>query len=117
MPPKIETDEFALKVLEGAALTLDCRASGDLVSHQWYFAGSPLNATEARLTLPTARVDDAGHYSCHVSSPVGIMMADFHVDVLKRPRVLSYEKLVQVRAGEDAQLVCKFEGTPEPTVK
>jgi hemicentin len=100
-------------------LTLDCNAQGSpLPKIAWYF-GSNLLQRDAgnRFLLANASAAQSGKYSCEATNSAGAVSADFYVEVMIKPRIRSYEKVVNAVEGEKAKLECKFEGNPEPTVK
>jgi hypothetical protein len=47
----------------------------------------------------------------------GSATLDLFVQVMIKPRIKPYEKVVRVQEGSKTRLECKFEGNPEPSVK
>ncbi len=72
-PPAITTQPESVTVIEGDAVTFTVEASGTgPLSYQWQFNGTDIaGATEASLTLDSARGADAGLYLVVVSSSAG----------------------------------------------
>ncbi|KAI6240753.1 EGF-like domain-containing protein [Aphelenchoides fujianensis] len=119
VPPKIEAGERVLKVVEGSQLTLDCRASGAPDPEvTWHFGSRLLSVdNQGHFVIKRANVSQSGVYRCEAKNAAATVSADFHVEVLVKPRIRTYEKVVRSLEGEPTRLECKFEGNPEPTVK
>ncbi|KAI6172894.1 EGF-like domain-containing protein [Aphelenchoides besseyi] len=119
VPPKIEAGDRVLKVIEGAELTLDCQAKGTPEPKVvWYFGSKVLSSdNQGHYTIRNAQASHSGRYTCEAQNAADTVSADFHVEVLVKPRIRPYDKVVRVLERESTHLECKFEGNPEPTVK
>lgn len=119
VPPTIGPGERLLKVVENGTLTLDCNSQGQPQPNvKWYFGSQPLNSSGTnKHMLEKANASMSGKYSCEATNSIGSVTADFYVEVLIKPRIKPYEKMVRVLEGNQTRLECKFEGNPEPTVR
>lgn len=117
--PTIGTGERLLKVVEDGQITLDCNAQGSPQPKvNWYFGSRLLERDgDGRYLIPKANASMSGKYSCEATNVVGSATTDFYLEVLVKPRVKPYEKVVRALEGDKARLECKFEGNPEPSVR
>ncbi|KAI6230584.1 hypothetical protein M3Y99_01047200 [Aphelenchoides fujianensis] len=116
VPPKIEAGERVLKVVEGSQLTLDCRASGAPDPEvTWHFGSRLLSAdNQGHFVIKRANVSQSGVYRCEATNAAATVSADFHVEVLVKPRIRTYEKVTKRADGGDwSCLVSNAAGTAE----
>lgn len=119
MAPKIGGAERLLSVIEGSNLNLDCDAQGTPQPKvTWYFGSQLLQRDGSnRYQLTNANASMSGKYSCKATNEAGTATADFYLEVLIKPKIKPYEKVVRALEGKQTRLECKFEGNPEPSVK
>lgn len=80
-----------------------------------------------RLTLPAARITDAGVFRCQATNPSGTARTEAPLRVLLAdespmptevaPEFLQDLKPVQAKEGDEAVFECKVAGTPAPDIK
>ncbi|MFN8359353.1 MAG: immunoglobulin domain-containing protein [Candidatus Kapaibacterium sp.] len=67
-PPNITQQPNDTTVCAGSSVTLNCRATGSLLSYQWKKNGSPIaGATGNSYTIPFVTASDTGNYSISIT--------------------------------------------------
>ncbi|XP_033885551.3 hemicentin-1-like isoform X1 [Acipenser ruthenus] len=130
VPPSISGD---LKTPENVSVVvknpvaLSCEASGiPLPAITWLKDGRPISLSNSvrilsggrLLRLMHAAVEDAGRYTCVVSSTAGEERKNFDLDILVPPSIGNEEKLedVKVKEMQSVTLTCEVTGNPVPQI-
>uniref|UniRef100_A0A914I5C8 Muscle M-line assembly protein unc-89 n=1 Tax=Globodera rostochiensis TaxID=31243 RepID=A0A914I5C8_GLORO len=92
-----------------------------------HFNATQLPDGTCRLTLPTARITDAGVFRCSATNPSGTARTEAPLRVLLTdeapmptevtPKFLQELKPVQAKEGDEAVFECKVSGVPQPEIK
>uniref|UniRef100_A0A914KKC3 Ig-like domain-containing protein n=1 Tax=Meloidogyne incognita TaxID=6306 RepID=A0A914KKC3_MELIC len=113
---------------EGAPAELECVDGEPIDAGDVHFKQTLFPDGTARLTLPAARITDAGQFRCEATNPSGkasteaplrVVLAEKMPEIPKEmvPEFVEQLKPVQAKEGEEPFFECKIHGTPKPDVK
>ncbi|XP_022119057.2 netrin receptor DCC isoform X2 [Pieris rapae] len=126
--PRFIATPQPVTVMEGASVTLECAAVGNPKPQVTWLSNGvaiDLNDLDSRLYLvgagslrvQSARVPDAGVYTCRATNRLDSADHSTHLYVLSMPRVmLSEGGVVRARRRGDSRLGCEVKGRPPPRV-
>ncbi|XP_062447296.1 hemicentin-2 [Rhea pennata] len=126
LPPTALGKEQNISILVNQSVSLECLApevsphgsrwlkDGHLLTPK---PGVQLSAEGTMLQIKRADVQDAGRYTCEMSSHLGHSENHYNLDVWVPPSFSSAEPAaVSVLEGQVVQLVCECHGIPFPTL-
>lgn len=141
IPPTFVKGLEEVHAKEDSPAELECVVKGEpFPTLKWFKDGEPIDAGDihfkqtlfpdgtATLTLPSARITDAGQYKCEATNPSGkasteaplrVVLAEKMPEVPKEmvPEFVEQLKPVQAKEGEEPIFECKITGTPKPEIK
>ncbi|XP_072739185.1 hemicentin-2-like [Ciconia boyciana] len=123
VPPRITAGPSPLTVVVNEPVMLECDATGTPAPVLlWLKDGNPVPSVVAGgpqilsggrvLSLPTARLQDSGTYTCIASSAVGEDSREAALEVRLPPTTLGEEENVSVIVNQTVTLECPAPGVP-----
>ncbi|XP_010226739.1 PREDICTED: hemicentin-2-like, partial [Tinamus guttatus] len=126
LPSSTLGEEQNVSILVNQSVALECLAPGLPAGEPRWLkdgrlltpgAGAQPSAEGTTLQIRSADVQDAGRYTCEVSSPLGRSENHYNLDVWVPPSFASPEPAtVSVLEGQVVQLACECHGIPFPTL-
>lgn len=110
-----------VNVTQGEPATLSCEADADI---NWVKNGVPVSTTtnlalleeNSVLRINSAKLPDAGDYTCTAENAAGSSTKRFRLNVFSPPTITPGARVVEVNEGSKAELPCEVLGVPNPTV-
>merc|ERR1719150_2986594 len=116
--PRVEVEALPRQAREGQDVTFTCSAvasPGD-VTYKWFINDNEIEGqTDSMLTLERGgREHNMAEVRCKVENSVGIGEAATTISVASQPKITSQPKSVVAREGEEVNLECRAEASPQP---
>lgn len=116
--PRVEVEALPRQAREGQDVTFTCTAvssPGD-VTYKWFINDNEIEGqTDSVLTLErVGREHNMAEVRCKVENSVGIGEAATTISVAFQPKITSQPKSVVAREGEEVNLECRAEASPQP---
>ena len=116
--PRVEVEALPRQAREGQDVTFTCSAvasPGD-VTYKWFINDNEIEGqTDSVLTLErVGREHNMAEVRCKVENSVGIGEAATTISVAFQPKITSQPKSVVAREGEEVNLECRAEASPQP---
>ena len=116
--PRVEVEALPRQAREGQDVTFTCSAvasPGD-VTYKWFINDNEIEGQiDSVLTLErVGREHNLAEVRCKVENSVGIGEAATTISVAFQPKITSQPKSVVAREGEEVNLECRAEASPQP---
>ena len=116
--PRVEVEALPRQAREGQDVTFTCSvvASPGDVTYKWFINDNEIEGqTDSVLTLErVGREHNMAEVRCKVENSVGIGEAATTISVAFQPKITSQPKSVVAREGEEVNLECRAEASPQP---
>ena len=116
--PRVEVEALPRQAREGQDVTFTCSsvASPGDVTYKWFINDNEIEGqTDSVLTLErVGREHNMAEVRCKVENSVGIGEAATIISVAFQPKITSQPKSVVAREGEEVNLECRAEASPQP---
>ncbi|XP_065551612.1 hemicentin-2 [Lathamus discolor] len=130
IPPSIELGPVLITATEGAAITLQCNATGvPPPTVTWTKGTEPISLSsryhldpEGNLLIPSSSPEDAGTYFCTATNAAGFSSREMQLSISTKPRIsvngsqASDPITILAVLGQEITLPCEVQGYPPPLV-
>ncbi|KAM8995979.1 hemicentin-2 isoform 2-T2 [Ara ararauna] len=130
VPPSIELGPVLITATEGAAITLQCNATGvPPPSVTWMKGTEPISLSsryhldpDGTLLIPSSSPEDAGTYFCTATNAAGFSRREMQLSISTKPRIsmngsqASDPITILAVLGQEITLPCEVQGYPPPLV-
>ncbi|XP_069093155.1 hemicentin-2 isoform X1 [Pleurodeles waltl] len=127
VPPRVigPSEPRTFTVVPNGQLVLECHVEAEpSPSIEWQKGGRPLLADGRTqflvngrfLQIHSLRVSDSGEYSCIARNTIGRLVLHFHVEIQVAPFIQPRPSILRLPVNQTAELPCRAEGSPQPTV-